>query len=163
MSWRHITISTCGLADKIIELAEYNKPFTLAISLHAATDEKRKTIMPIAYRHSLDELIDACKIYFEKTSRRVSFEYALNQGITDLDEDVEALAKLLKGFPCHVNLIPLNPIKERDYLSTTRENAINFKNKLEKRQINVTIRREMGRDIDGACGQLRRRYFQGNK
>ena len=116
--------------------------------------------MPIANSYSLSEVIDACRDYFDKTGRRISFEYALVKGVNDREEEVAELTALLKGLNCHINLIPVNPIKEREYRSTERTNVLNFQNKLEKNGINVTIRREMGRDIDGACGQLRRRHME---
>ena len=160
ISQRNITVSTCGIVPKIKELAEENLQITLAISLHAPTDEKRKELMPIANSYSLKELTDACRLYFDKTGRRISFEYALVAGVNDRDEEVRELTQLLKGLNCHVNLIPVNPIKERNFKSTDRLRVLDFKNKLEKNGINVTIRREMGRDIDGACGQLRRRHIK---
>ena len=160
ISQRNITVSTCGIVPKIKALAEENLQITLAISLHAPTDEKRKELMPIANSYSLKELTDACRLYFDKTGRRISFEYALVAGVNDRDEEVKELTHLLKGLNCHVNLIPVNPIKERNFKSTDRLRVLDFKNKLEKNGINVTIRREMGRDIDGACGQLRRRHIK---
>ena len=116
--------------------------------------------MPVANKYHLEEVLEACDDYFEMTGRRISYEYSLVQGVNDTMQDAEELIRLLKGKNCHLNLIPVNPIKERDYKRPTRENAVKFKNKLEKSGINVTIRREMGSDIDGACGQLRRRDAQ---
>ncbi len=116
--------------------------------------------MPVADRYSLQELMEACTYYFEKTGRRITFEYSLVKDVNDTNEDVMQLTKLIKGLNCHVNLIPVNPIRERDYVQSERHAVESFKNKLEKNGINVTIRREMGRDIDGACGQLRRRYIE---
>lgn len=159
ISQRNITVSTCGIVPRMRELAEEKLQITLALSLHATTDEKRKRLMPIANRYGLDELIEACAYYFEKTGRRITFEYSLVGGINDTDEDARELIALIRHLNCHVNLIPVNPIKERDYVSSTHEKAMAFKNKLEKNGINVTIRREMGRDIDGACGQLRRKVI----
>lgn len=159
ISQRNITVSTCGIVPRIRELAEEKLQITLALSFHATTDEKRKRLMPIANRYGLDELIEACAYYFEKTGRRITFEYSLVGGINDTDEDARELIALIRHLNCHVNLIPVNPIKERDYVSSTHEKAMAFKNKLEKNGINVTIRREMGRDIDGACGQLRRKVI----
>ena len=161
LSQRNITVSTCGIVPKIKALAEEKLQITLALSLHAPTDEKRKALMPIANSYSLNEVMDACRFYFDKTGRRVSFEYALVSGVNDRDEEVMELTHLLKGMNCHINLIPVNPIKEREFKSTDRLRVLEFKKKLEKNGINVTIRREMGRDIDGACGQLRRRVMQG--
>ncbi|MBR3634695.1 MAG: 23S rRNA (adenine(2503)-C(2))-methyltransferase RlmN, partial [Lachnospiraceae bacterium] len=130
---------------------------TLARSLHAVSDEKRRQLMPIANTYSIEELMEACAYYFEKTGRRISFEYSLVAGVNDTPDDLEGLTKLASRVKAHVNLIPVNPIKERDFRRGSREAIIAFKNKLEKNGINVTIRREMGQDIDGACGQLRRR------
>ena len=159
ISGRNITISTCGIVPKIYEFADMEYAATLAISLHASNDEKRKKIMPVANSYSISEIIEACKYFFEKTGRRLTFEYSLIAGVNDTDEEANELSALLKGLNCHVNLIPVNPIKERNFESPSREGALRFKNKLEKNHINVTIRREMGRDIDGACGQLRRRFI----
>ena len=141
------------------ELAEENLQITLAISLHASNQAKRAELMPIANKYSINEVLEACRNYFEKTGRRLTFEYSLVGGKNDTKEDAEELAHLIKGLNCHVNLIPVNPIKERDYVQSDKKVIENFKNKLEKYQINVTIRREMGRDIDGACGQLRKSYI----
>ena len=158
ISQRNITVSTCGIVPGIRALAEEKLQITLALSLHAATDEKRKQLMPIANRYSLKELMEACSYYFDMTGRRLTFEYSLVSGVNDTDEDVEELIRLISALNCHVNLIPVNPIKERDFVQSKGSAVSAFKNKLEKNKINVTIRREMGRDIDGACGQLRRRY-----
>ncbi len=158
MSQRNITVSTCGIVPRMRQLADRQLQITLALSLHAATDEKRRRLMPIADRYSLHELMEICAYYFEKTGRRITFEYSLVRGVNDTQEDASQLGELIKGLNCHVNLIPVNPIKERDYVQSERRAVEAFKNKLEKNGINVTIRREMGRDIDGACGQLRRRY-----
>ncbi len=160
ISQRNITVSTCGIVPEIRRLAEEGLQITLALSLHAPNDDKRKELMPIAKKYSLKEVLDACDYYFEKTGRRISFEYALVGGVNDNDEEAQELISLLQGRNCHVNLIPVNPIKERDYVSTNRQKTEQFKNKLEKSKIQCTIRREMGRDIDGACGQLRRRHVQ---
>ncbi|MCR4749145.1 MAG: 23S rRNA (adenine(2503)-C(2))-methyltransferase RlmN [Lachnospiraceae bacterium] len=157
ISTRNITVSTCGLADKIKELAAHKLGITLALSLHATTDKKRQELMPIAKVYSIEELMDACAYYFEMTGRRISFEYSLVAGVNDTMEDAAGLTGLAKRVSAHVNLIPVNPINERDFKRGTREAILAFKNKLEKNGINVTIRREMGQDIDGACGQLRRR------
>ncbi|MDO4966439.1 MAG: 23S rRNA (adenine(2503)-C(2))-methyltransferase RlmN [Lachnospiraceae bacterium] len=159
ISGRNITVSTCGIVPKIYEFADMEFAATLAISLHASNDEKRKEIMPIANSYSIDEIINACKYFFDKTGRRLTFEYSLIVGVNDKDEDAKELSDILSGLNCHVNLIPVNPIKERSFESPSKEGALRFKNKLEKNHINVTIRREMGRDIDGACGQLRRRFL----
>ena len=158
ISQRNITISTCGIVPNIKRLAEEGLQITLALSLHGSTQEKRKILMPIANKYELSEVLEACDYYFNKTGRRITFEYSLVQGVNDRDEDAEELIHILKKRNCHINLIPVNPIKERDFKKPSRKSAENFKNKLEKSEINVTIRREMGSDIDGACGQLRRRY-----
>ena len=159
ISQRNITLSTCGIVPKMRELAGEGLQITLALSLHASGQEKRKKLMPIACRYELGEVLEACRYYFEKTGRRTTFEYSLVGGINDSAEDAESLAELLEGMNCHVNLIPVNPIKERDFVQSGKKVIADFKNKLEKYGINVTIRREMGRDIDGACGQLRKRYM----
>ena len=159
ISQRNVTVSTCGIVPKMYELAEENLQITLAISLHASNQAKRAELMPIANKYSINEVLEACRNYFEKTGRRLTFEYSLVGGKNDTKEDAEELAHLIKGLNCHVNLIPVNPIKERDYVQADKKVIENFKNKLEKYQINVTIRREMGRDIDGACGQLRKSYI----
>ena len=159
ISQRNITVSTCGIVPKIREFAEEGLNVTLALSLHAPTDEKRRALMPIANKYSLKEVLEACRYYYDKTGRRLTFEYSLVGGQNDSQEDARELASLLKGLNCHVNLIPVNPIKERDYVQSGQKVIEAFKIKLEKYKINVTIRREMGRDIDGACGQLRKSYM----
>lgn len=155
---RNLTVSTCGIVPKILELAEKKLSINLALSLHASNNDKRKELMPIANKYEIHEVLNACKTYFDKTGRQLTFEYSLVAGVNDSDEDAAELSKLLSGLNCVVNLIPVNPIKERDFKPTDRSHAVKFKEKLEKNRINATIRREMGRDIDGACGQLRRRY-----
>jgi len=159
ISQRNITVSTCGIVPNILRLAEEKLQITLALSLHASTQEKRKELMPIAYKYEMEEVLSACRTYFEKTGRRLTFEYSLVGGVNDSDEDARLLAKRLEGLNCHVNLIPVNPIKERDFVQSKRHVVEAFKTKLEKYRINVTIRREMGRDIGGACGQLRKSYL----
>ncbi len=158
ISQRNITVSTCGIVPKMKELAEEKLQITLALSLHATTDEKRRKLMPIANKYSIKELMEACRYYFDKTGRRITFEYSLVGGVNDTDMDARELIALVKPLNCHVNLIPVNPIKERDFVQSESSAIQAFKNKLEKNKINCTIRREMGRDIDGACGQLRRRH-----
>lgn len=158
ISARNLTVSTCGLVPKIYELADMKLQITLAISLHAPNDDMRKQLMPIANKYSIREIMDACRYYIEKTGRRVTFEYSLVKGENDSLECAEQLINLVKDLNCHINLIPVNPIKERNYRQTELVDINKFKNRLEKNKINVTIRREMGRDIDGACGQLRKRY-----
>lgn len=157
MSERHITVSTCGLVPMIRKLADENRQITLALSLHAPTQQAREKLMPVARKYDLDETLNALRYYFDKTHRRISFEYALIAGKNDSDNDAATLSKLLKGFPGHVNLIPVNPVDGKEQSATERRQQEAFKSILEKNQINVTIRRAMGRDIDGACGQLRRR------
>lgn len=158
ISQRNLTVSTCGIVPKMRELADERLAITLALSLHASSQEKRLELMPVANKYDIHDVIDACKYYFDVTGRRITFEYSLVGGVNDTDEDANRLSALIKGMNCHVNLIPVNPIKERDYVQSNARVIEAFKNKLEKNGINVTIRREMGRDIDGACGQLRKRY-----
>lgn len=158
ISQRNLTVSTCGIVPKMRELAERKLQITLALSLHASTQEKRLELMPVANKYEIHEVIEACQYYFEQTGRRVSFEYSLVAGVNDTEADAEQLAKLIRGMNCHVNLIPVNPIKERSYVQPDRGAVWSFQERLEKKGINVTVRREMGRDIDGACGQLRRKY-----
>lgn len=159
ISARNITISTCGIPDMIRALANEGLPVTLALSLHAPNDEIRRQIMPVASRYELSEVMDAFCYYYEKTGRRLTFEYSLIEGVNDSEEHARELARLIKGINCHVNLIPVNQIKERKYRKSGHEIIQIFKNTLEKYRINVTIRREMGADIDAACGQLRKRYI----
>ena len=159
ISQRNLTVSTCGIVPRMRELADRQLSITLALSLHASNQQKRLELMPVANKYDIHEVIDACRYYFEKTGRRVTFEYSLVGGVNDTDEDAKELSQLIHGMNCHVNLIPVNPIKERDYVQSNAAVIAAFKNKLEKNGINVTIRREMGRDIDGACGQLRKRYI----
>lgn len=159
ISQRNLTVSTCGLVPRMRQLADLQLQITLALSLHASSQEKRLTLMPIANKYELSEVMDACDYYFEKTGRRMTFEYSLVGGVNDTDEDVEGLCRLLKGKNCHINLIPVNPIKERDYVQSERDTVEAFRRKLEQQGINATVRREMGRDIDGACGQLRKRHM----
>ena len=158
ISQRNITVSTCGIVPRMYDLAKEKLQITLALSLHGSTQEKRKQLMPVANKYDLQEVLEACDNYFHETGRRITFEYSMVHGVNDTEEDARELSALLKHRNCHLNLIPVNPIKERDFERPDRKNALNFKNKLEKSGINVTIRREMGSDIDGACGQLRRSY-----
>lgn len=159
ISQRNVTVSTCGIVPNIRRLAEERLQITLALSLHATTDEKRKRLMPIANQYALREVLEACRYYFSQTGRRITFEYSLVGGVNDTDEDARELIAIASGLNCHVNLIPVNPIKERDYVESGRERVLAFKQRLERGRIPVTVRREMGRDIDGACGQLRRRHM----
>ena len=159
ISQRNITVSTCGLVPEIRKLAEENLQITLALSLHAPNQQKREQLMPIANKYSIEEILKACRAYYGHNNRRLTFEYSLVGGENDSQQDAEELSRLIGGLNCHVNLIPVNPIKERSYVQSDKKVTLNFKKKLEKYGINVTIRREMGRDIDGACGQLRKRYM----
>lgn len=159
ISQRNITISSCGIIEKIKEMADMGLQVTLAISLHAADNDKRKSLMPIAYKYTIDEVLEVCRYYFDRTGRRITFEYSLVSGINDNIKEAEKLVHLIKGMNCHVNLIPVNPIKERDYKKSDKINIDIFKNYLEKNGINATIRREMGADIQGACGQLRKSFI----
>lgn len=162
ISQRNITISTCGLVEQIRRLADEKLSITLALSLHAADDETRKKIMPISSKYSISQTLSACDYYFQTTGRRVTYEYSLMEGINDGEEDAKRLSALLFQKNHHVNLIPINPVKERNYKRSGASGIQKFKNLLEKNRINVTIRREMGSDIDAACGQLRRRYAELN-
>lgn len=163
ISQRNITASTCGIVPGILRLAEEGFQITLALSLHAGTQEKRKSLMPVANRYELSEVLAACDTYFEKTGRRITFEYSLVKDVNDTDQDAADLIRIAGHRNCHINLIPVNPVRERSYVRPSRQNAFKFQNKLEKNGINVTIRRERGSDIDGACGQLRRRYAAAGK
>jgi len=158
LSYRNITLSTCGIVPKIYKLADEGIPITLSISLHSPFDNIRKTIMPIAKTYSIEEIIKACRYYFDKTNRRVTFEYTMMEGINDSKRDLEELIRILKGLNCHVNLIPLNPIEEFDREKPKITSIERFQNGLIKANILATVRREMGADINAACGQLRRRY-----
>ena len=157
---RNITVSTCGIVPGIEKLAEEGLGVTLALSLHAPDDRVRRTLMPVANRYPLEDVMRACETYFKKTGRRLTFEYSLVKGVNDNLAEARALAQLIKNRQGHVNLIPVNPIKERDYVQSGRKAVEEFKLYLEKNGINVTIRREMGRDINGACGQLRRSFME---
>ncbi|APH19931.1 23S rRNA (adenine(2503)-C(2))-methyltransferase RlmN [Clostridium botulinum] len=155
---RHITLSTCGIVPKIKELADKNYNITLAISLHSPEDLLRKEMMPIANKYSIKELMEACDYYINKTNRRITFEYALVKGKNDSIKEAKKLSTVLKGRLCHVNLIPVNEIKENSYEKSTLKNIESFGNILKENGIETTIRREMGADINAACGQLRRSY-----
>lgn len=155
MANRHITLSTCGIVPKIYELAEKKLQITLAVSLHAPNDEIRKKSMPIAKVYGMEELLTACRVYEEKTGRRVSFEYALIDGLNSSRENAEELGRKIKGTLCHINLIPVNNVRERNYKSPNKNKVGVFKQTLEKYGISVTVRRTLGFDIDASCGQLR--------
>ena len=159
---RHITLSTCGIVPKIKELADEKMQITLAISLHAPNNEIRKSMMPIANKYTLEELLDACRYYYRTTNRRITFEYALVKGVNDSRENAEELIRISKGMLCHINLIPVNEIKENNYERSKSKDIEEFKETLIKHGIETTIRREMGSDINGACGQLRRNYIRNN-
>lgn len=154
---RNVSLSTCGIVPKMYELAEENLPVTLSVSLHAPNDDIRRQTMPIAKAYPMEELLKACRHYVEKTGRRVIFEYALVGGVNCSDEHAVELASRLRGLQCHVNLIPLNVVEERDLKGVTEATVRRFMDKLESLHISVTRRREMGDDIEGACGQLRRK------
>ena len=160
ISQRNLTVSTCGLVPQIRRFAQEGLQVTLALSLHAPNDQVRRELMPIANRYGLKEVLEACRYYYETTGRRLTFEYSLVRGVNDNENEARALARLIGGYHGHVNLIPVNPIKERDFVESTHKAVQDFKNLLEKSGINVTIRREMGRDIGGACGQLRKSYLE---
>ncbi len=157
---RHISISTSGIVPKIYELADRKMQCTLSISLHSTTNEKRSEMMPINNAYNIEELMKACKYYIEKTNKRISFEYALAKGDNDNLKDAEKLVRLLKGMLCHVNLIPINEIENGKFTQSTNENIIRFRDYLNKNGIVATIRRELGSDIDAACGQLRRKNLK---
>ena len=162
ISQRNISLSTCGLVPGIYKLLEKDFNITLTISLHATTDEERAKIMPVAKAYSIEEIIKACKDYYQKTGRRVYFEYTLIKGVNDSHEDVKRLSKLFKGFNCHVNVIPLNTVKERTLQGTSRLEAYKFVDDLKSQGISATVRRTMGEDIEGACGQLRNKILKEN-
>ena len=161
MSRRNITVSTCGIVPGIRRFAGEGLPVTLALSLHAPNDQVRKTLMPVAGSYPLKEVLAACREYFEATGRRVTYEYSLVKGVNDNPGEARALARLLKDMHGHVNLIPVNPVKERAFERSDKRAIKEFKEILEKEGIAVTVRREMGRDIQGACGQLRRSFLEG--
>lgn len=154
---RHISISTSGIVPKIYELADRDYQFTLSISLHATNDKKRSEMMPVNNAYNIEELMKACRYYIKKTNKRISFEYALAKDNNDNLDDAKELVKLLKGMLCHVNLIPINKIENGKYVKSTNENIIKFRDYLNSKGITATIRRELGSDIDAACGQLRRK------
>lgn len=163
ISGRNISLSTCGLVDKIYSLAEKDYNISLTISLHATENSKRAEVMPIANRYSIDEIIKACRDYYDKTKRRIYIEYTLIKGVNDSKDDILRLAKLLKGLNCHVNIIPLNSVKERNLIGTTRLEAYRFADALKEVGISATVRRTMGEDIEGACGQLRNKIINEEK
>ena len=157
---RHISVSTSGLVPRIYDFANEDLQCTLSISLHATNDEKRSSMMPVNKRYSIEELMEACRYYIDKTNKRISFEYALAKDNNDNLDDAKELVKLLKGMLCHVNLIPINKIENGSYTKSTNENIIKFRDYLNDNGIVATIRRELGSDIDAACGQLRRKNLK---
>jgi len=157
---RNISLSTCGIVPKILQLAKENIPITLSVSLHSAIDDKRSAMMPINKSFCIDKLISACKIYTERTKRRITFEYAMISGENDSEQDAKELSGLLKGMLCHVNLIPVNSIQGNGYKRSSRIHIDKFKNIMESRGIETTVRRELGSDINAACGQLRRNRLE---
>lgn len=156
MSMRHISLSTCGVVPKIYDLTEKNLQLTLSVSLHAPTDEIRSSMMPVNRKWNVDELLKACRKYSDVTRRRISFEYAMVSGVNDSDECASILAKKLKGILCHINLIPVNEVKETGCKKSSRERIEAFSAILEKSGFTVTVRRKLGSDINASCGQLRR-------
>ena len=163
LSIRNVSLSTCGIVPKMYQLAEENLPVTLCVSLHASNDEIRKKTMPVAYTWSIPEVMEACRNYIHKTGRRVIFEYALSDGVNAGEEQAKELASLLRGMQCHVNLIPLNTVEERDMKGISEEKVRKFLKILQDNHISATRRREMGDDIEGACGQLRRKTINSSK
>ena len=159
IGYRHISLSTCGVVDKIYALAEENLPITLSVSLHAPNDEIRNTIMPINRKYPVNTLIKACRDYIKTTTRRIIFEYSLISGVNDSPENARALAALLKGMLCHVNLIPVNKVEERGFKKGSRAEIERFQNTLASLGINATVRRELGSDISASCGQLRKKLL----
>ena len=160
MGQRHITLSTCGLVDKMYDLAEEDLQITLAVSLHAPNDGIRTQTMPIAKVYSMDKLLQACRDYADKTKRRITFEYALIHGVNDGDEHAWELVKKLRDMLCHVNLIPVNDVKERNYVKSTADRVKRFAGILNENGVETTVRRKLGSDIDAACGQLRRSHLK---
>ncbi len=163
ISMRHISLSTCGIVPKIDELAELKLQLTLSVSLHAPTDEIRNTIMPVNKAYPTEELLQACRRYYEKTNRRISFEYAMINGVNDTPEAARTLLKRLKGLPAHMNLIPLNHVEESPLKPSTRQAVMQFQKILEDGGVPATVRRTLGGDIDASCGQLRRNYEKSRK
>ena len=161
MSLRHVSLSTCGIVPNIYNLADEKLQITLSVSLHAPTNETRDKIMPVNKLYRIEELMEACKYYFKTTGRRISYEYALILGVNDNLENAALLAELLKGQACHVNLIPVNPVEGTGFLKTDKKGIEQFRSYLEKRGFAATVRREMGSEIDAACGQLRQKDKKG--
>ena len=160
IGYRNISLSTCGVVPRIYDLAKENIPITLSVSLHSAKDDIRSAMMPINKSFCIDKLISACKIYTETTKRRITFEYAMISGKNDSEQDAKELGSLLKGMLCHINLIPVNTVEGNGYIKSSRFQIEKFKNILESRGIETTVRRELGSDINAACGQLRRKKIE---
>ncbi len=158
IGYRHITLSTCGVVPKMYELADLQIPINLALSLHSPFDEERQKIMPVAKAYKVNDIIKACKYYIQKTNRRVTFEYSLIKGVNDSPKEAAEIVKLLKGMLCHVNLIPINKVEERDFERPDKTYIYKFRDILENNNIPATVRISMGSDIGGACGQLRRKH-----
>ncbi len=158
MGQRHITLSTCGLINKMYDLADEELQITLAVSFHAPNDEIRNRLMPVSKANPMDKLLEACRFYADKTKRRITFEYSLIKGVNDSADNAKELASKLKGMLCHVNLIPINDVKKKDYVKSTNETIKRFEDILLSRGIETTVRKSLGGDIDAACGQLRKRY-----
>ena len=163
IGYRHISISTCGLVPKIYELAKRNLQINLCISLHAPDNETRDKIMPVNKKYRIEELIEACREYIKKTTRRITFEYSLISGVNDGEEEAKKLSQLLSGLLCHVNLIPVNKVEERGFTHGSKKSIYNFCKMLNDRKINATVRRELGSDINASCGQLRRKAMKEGK
>lgn len=157
---RHISVSTCGLTDKIAALAEENLPITLLISLHAPNNELRDKLMPVNHKYPMEELLETCRAYIQKTGRRISFEYTLIRDVNDSERCAEELARKLQGMMCHVNLIPVNTVEENGLRRSTPETVERFQKYLLQHHINTTVRRELGSDISASCGQLRRKFLK---
>ena len=160
---RHISLSTCGIVPRILELAESRLQLTLSVSLHAPDNETRSKIMPVNRRWPVEKLLEACRVYYEKTGRRISFEYAMIRGVNDSPEAAKLLLKRLRGLPAHVNLIPLNNVEESPLKPSDRATVLRFQKQLEDQGVACTIRRTLGGDIDASCGQLRRNYQKSNE
>lgn len=163
VSERNISLSTCGLVENVRRLADDGFTVTLTFSLHASSDEYRRSIMPIANKYTIKEIVDAAKYYFDKTGRRVIFEYTMIKGVNVNHFDAKRLSEILKGFPCHVNLIPLNPVKEKNLKGISGAEAERFMKKLHEFGVSASIRKSKGSDVGGACGQLRRSYIGQDK
>lgn len=159
LSMRNISLSTCGIVPKIYELMDLNLQLTLSVSLHAPNDKIRSELMPVNKKYNVNELIKACRDYINKTSRRISFEYSMISGVNDSDECAYELSQLLKGMLCHVNLIPVNNVRENNFIKSDDNRLKKFVSILEKNSINVTVRRTLGKDIEASCGQLRKKHI----